>query len=29
MVATEVMTVTLKDTEDRPLWSTKLEPKFV
>ena len=26
--ATEVMTVTLKDTDDRALWSTKLEPKL-
>jgi alkaline phosphatase D len=26
--ASEVMTVTLKDVEDRALWSTKLEPKF-
>lgn len=25
--ATEVMTVTLKDADDRSLWSTKLEPK--
>ena len=25
--ATEVMTVTLKDVEDRALWSTRLEPK--
>ena len=26
--ATQVMTVTLKDVEDRALWSTKLEPKL-
>ena len=26
--ATEVMTVTLKDVDDRALWSTKLEPKL-
>jgi alkaline phosphatase D len=26
--ATEVMTVTLKDTDDHALWSTKLDPKF-
>ena len=26
--ATEVMTVTLKDWDDRALWSTKLEPKI-
>jgi alkaline phosphatase D len=26
--ATEVMTVTLKDTDDHALWSTRLEPKF-
>jgi alkaline phosphatase D len=26
--ATEAMTVTLKDTDDRALWSTKLDPKF-
>ena len=25
--ATEVMTVTLKDVEDRDLWSTRIEPK--
>jgi alkaline phosphatase D len=24
----EVMTVTLKDVDDRALWSTKIEPKF-
>jgi hypothetical protein len=23
-----VMTVTLKDTDDHALWSTKLDPKF-
>jgi alkaline phosphatase D len=26
--ATEVMTVTLKDADDRSLWSTQLEPRF-
>jgi alkaline phosphatase D len=26
--ATQVMTVTLKDWDDRPLWSTTLEPKL-
>jgi alkaline phosphatase D len=26
--ASEVMTVTLKDVEDRALWSTRLEPRF-
>jgi len=26
--ASEVMTVTLKDVDDRALWSTKIEPKF-
>ncbi len=26
--ATEVMTVTLKDADDRSLWSTRLEPRF-
>ena len=26
--ATEVMTVTLKDTDDHALWSTRLDPKF-
>jgi alkaline phosphatase D len=26
--ASEVMTVTLKDLDDRALWSTKIEPKF-
>src|SRR5262245_48031378 len=26
--ATEVMTVTLKDADDRALWSTKLEPRL-
>ena len=26
--ATGVMTVTLKDIDDRALWSTKLEPKM-
>jgi len=26
--ATEVMTVTLKDVEDRALWATQLEPRF-
>jgi alkaline phosphatase D len=25
--ATEVMTVTLKDVEDRALWSTRIEPR--
>jgi alkaline phosphatase D len=24
---TEVMTVTLKDVDDRDLWSTRIEPK--
>ena len=26
--ATEVMTVTLKDVDDRDLWSTKIEPRM-
>ena len=26
--ASEIMTVTLKDVDDRALWSTKIEPKF-
>jgi alkaline phosphatase D len=25
--ATQVMTVTLKDVEDRALWSTRIEPR--
>jgi alkaline phosphatase D len=25
---TDIMTVTLKDVDDRALWSTKLEPKM-
>jgi alkaline phosphatase D len=26
--ATEVMTVTLKDVEDRDLWATRIEPRM-